>query len=317
MMAPKKVGRTRVRWIQNKRAHVKLANLSEKGDRRYNIAVNRFFVWLDAEGHPIPNTFDELDFVAGEFINSLYLADAPLYWGGDFCSGLKRLYAGCAAHIPTVAKYYCNWERSTLKKRAIPLSPDLLRGMVCYLFVINEPGLALGFLLGFLSLLRIDEILSLSAKQIQLTSSGWAILIFTESKGAKLKGEPETVVVKDAGVVSALSRWIAASHRDQQLCSCSYRKASSLLKDAARHFGLVSRRVTSHGLRRGGATWHFSLYGSYDRTAGHGRWRSVPSARKYIDQAVSELHESGLPVWGKERLADCLPLWDHFLSSAL
>ena len=102
----------------------------------------------------------------------------PPCTGAVTCSGIKRLYPGCAAHIPTVAKYYCNWERSILKKRAIPFSPDLLRGIVVFLFVIDEPGLAVGYLLGFLGLLRIDEILSLTAKQIQLTSSGWAILIF-------------------------------------------------------------------------------------------------------------------------------------------
>ena len=146
-----------------------------------------------------------------------------------------------------------------------------------------------------------------------MSSSGCAIRIFTDSKCAKLKGEPETVIIKDDGIVAALRKWTATAHPEQRLINCTYRWAPILLKEAALHFGLKSRRVTSHGLRRGGATWHFHLFGSYDRTAGHGRWRSVLSARRYIDLAVSELHESGLPPWGRERLVDCLPMLRQLL----
>ena len=40
-MAPKKRV-CRAKWIQVKQAHVKYANLSEKGERRYDLALNIF-----------------------------------------------------------------------------------------------------------------------------------------------------------------------------------------------------------------------------------------------------------------------------------
>ena len=66
-MAPKK----RVflaKWTQVKKAHVKYANLSEKGERRYDLALNKFFIWCDNNRISTPTTYPELDYVGGEYI---------------------------------------------------------------------------------------------------------------------------------------------------------------------------------------------------------------------------------------------------------
>ena len=313
-MAPK--ARFRVRWIQGKKEHVKYANLSVKGERRYDLAVHRFFNWCDLNQFSMPTTFPELDYVGGEYIDYLYQNDHPVHWGGDLLSGLKRLCSGSSTQLPTVCKYFDNWSKGVLVKRAIPLSPELLQGMVCYLFVVNEPRLALGFLLGFLGLLRIEEILGIKCKQIVITRSGWAILSFPDSKGSKLKGEPETVIVKDRLAVQALSKILSQSDPDEFLVGQTYRRATLFYKQSAAHFGLIDSRVTSHGLRRGGATWHFCTHGSYDCTASHGRWASIKSARTYIDRAVAELTLSKLPKWGVRRLDNAVPLLEQFLRTS-
>ena len=276
-MAPKKRV-CRAKWIQVKKAHVKYANLSEKGERPYDLALNIFFIWCDNNRISTPTTYPELDYVGGEYINYLYQRDSPLHWAGDFLSGLQRLCSGTVKQVPKVAKYFNNWSKCVVRKRAIPLSPELLRGMVIYLFVLNEPRLALGFLFGFLGLLRIEEILGLQFKHVHITRSRWAILSFPDSKGSKLKGEPETVIIKDRLVVGALSKLLDKSGPEDFVVGQTYRRASILVKENAAHYGLVNSRVTSYGLRRGGATWHFCLHGSYDRTTSHGRWAYIRSA---------------------------------------
>ena len=188
--------------------------------------------------------------------------------------------------------------------------------MVVYLFVLGESRLALGFLLAFLGLLRIDEVLTIQCKQVHITSSNWAILSFPDSKGAKLKGDPETVIIRDRLVVGVLSKLLSKFGPDEYLVGQTYRRATLFLKNSAAHYGLVNSRVTSHCFRRGGATWHFGLFGSYDRTASHGRWASVRSARKYIDSAIAELTLSRLPRWGVLRLEDATPLLEHYLSTS-
>ena len=61
--------------------------------------------------------------------------------------------------------------------------------------------------------------------------------------------------------------------------------------------------MTSHCLRRGGATWHFKLYSSFDRTASHGRWSQVKTCRLYIDEAMSDLASTKQGLTGKARVA--------------
>ena len=115
------------------------------------------------------------------------------------------------------------------------------------------------FLLWYLGLLRIEEVLSLQLKQVKITRSCLAVLSFPESKGSKLKGEPETVIIKDRLVVMVLNKLLSCGEPNDFVVGQTYRRATALLKSAVAHFGLVNSRVTSHGLRRGSATWHFSV----------------------------------------------------------
>ena len=76
------------------------------------------------------------------------------------------------------------------------------------------------------------------------------------------------------------------------------------------YFGISHLKPTPHGLRRGGATWHFGLYGSYDKAAAHGRWTQTRTAKIYTDTATAAIAEVTLSSEGKARLADatmCFP----------
>ena len=73
--------------------------------------------------------------------------------------------------------------------------------------------------------------------------------------------------------------------------------------------GVRSEAFTPHDLRRGGATWHFGLFSSYDRTQEHGRWSHQRTARQYIDEALAEVGLGGLSAPAIERVdraARCL-----------
>ena len=74
------------------------------------------------------------------------------------------------------------------------------------------------------------------------------------------------------------------------------------LRDLGAAFGVCDDRFTPYCLRRGGATWHFTKYASYDATQHLGRWEHARTARLYIDQATAEVHELSLPEWGLRRM---------------
>ena len=60
-------------------------------------------------------------------------------------------------------------------------------------------------------------------------------------------------------------------------------------------FGLERPDLTAYALRRGGATWHFKKYASFDSTASVGRWEQVRFARIYIQCALADALRFNIP----------------------
>ena len=52
--------------------------------------------------------------------------------------------------------------------------------------------------------------------------------------------------------------------------------------------GFEHPKMSGYSLRRGGASWHFHAYNSYDLTTEAGRWSQIRTARIYIDQAAAD-----------------------------
>ena len=88
-------------------------------------------------------------------------------------------------------------------------------------------------------------------------------------------------------------------------------------RQAVSFFNLKHPKPTPHGIRRGGASWHFKLHGSFDRTVEHGRWASVGSARIYINEAAAEESALGSCDQGKRRIADAVQCCPGFCGRPL
>ena len=75
-------------------------------------------------------------------------------------------------------------------------------------------------------------------------------------------------------------------------------------------------RLTPHGLRRGGATWFFSVHENYDVACAHGRWAHVPTCRIYVDQANIDVSRSVLPNLQRGKLKRACANFDKLLLEA-
>ena len=84
-----------VRKPDTRRGHVKYAGLQLSTIRKYNLAIKRFFVWLDSAEKTIPVSLEDLDEAVGEYINHLYQDDLPVGWASDVVCGFKRFYPKC------------------------------------------------------------------------------------------------------------------------------------------------------------------------------------------------------------------------------
>ena len=151
-----------------KKAHIKHEGITDKTLEKYRVAVRRFFDWLKDNGELLPNDLDNLDNVAGEFVNDLYQDDRPLGWASEFACGMKRLYPKCSKKLQITSSYVKNWPRATKQARALPLKQELLLAMASIAIVKKRQSLATILLIRFNGLLRADEMLRLTYGQIKI-----------------------------------------------------------------------------------------------------------------------------------------------------
>ena len=215
-----------------------------------------------------------------------------MYKAANALCGFKRLLPGCKHFLEVSNQYYKNRSRTVPRKRALPLKAEWLRAFAVYAHTQKLHRMVLLLLAGFLGLFRVDELLSLKFAQLTFLSPSLLYVTIPDSKGAKLKGQPEHVCLKDVMLLAALRRLYNESQGYDLVFPYTYGEVQAFLKSAAEYFGLPADLATSHCLRRGGATWPFATYGSFDLTCDHGRWRNVSTCRVYINTASADLGSS-------------------------
>ena len=287
------------------RKHISQASITRQTINRYLSAMNSFYVWRRAQRLSAKPNFPELDLQLGAYLNSLYQRDMPLYLGTNCIAGFKKFHPRCKRHIDTACSWLNNWSRVARKTQAMPLHLDLVKSFVTYGLLKKDPEFAVAIYVGFLALLRGCEVFNLRLADCQSRGPGRMCLILSGTKGARRRnGECETVTLKDPFLIQILLK-IKASGRLRlygKKPADFYRR----YQDAVSFFGLVHPKPTPHGLRRGGASWHFKLHGSFDRTVEHGRWASVSSARTYINEAAAEEAVLSSSEDGQRRIRDAV-----------
>ena len=59
------------------KAHIKLAGLQPGTVHKYKCGIARFFNWISVSGFSFPSSLEDLDCVAGEFVNHFFQDDLP------------------------------------------------------------------------------------------------------------------------------------------------------------------------------------------------------------------------------------------------
>ena len=174
--------------------------------------------------------------------------------------------------------------------------------MACVAMLQKNVKLAFALLLGFVGLLRTGEILDLLAKNIRTYGNPLLVVSLPDSKGASRSGNAETVMVRDPLIVLFGKALLKNLNDDDFVLGGTWHDLNRGLQGLASKFGVRDPRLTPYCLRRGGATWHFTTFCSYDQTQSLGRWNQAKTARIYIDQATAEISNRMLPERGKARM---------------
>ena len=297
-----------------KKGHIKHVGITEKTLKKYRYAVTRYFDWLKRNCEEMPDDLDALDNSASEFVNELYQDDRPVGWASEFACGLKKLYPKSGKRLQITSAYVKNWQKSIKRVRALPLDRDVLLAMASISILKKKVRLAITLLIGFNGLLRANEMIGLTFGDISVLKSHTLMLTLEDTKGAKRSGEVESVLIRDNSLAQAVATLKKGRVASERIYDGTYRTLSQDIVEMAEELGLKHPNLTSHGIRRGGATWFFGKSQSYDLTQEHGRWSSVKAAKAYINAATAEAGAASLPLWGEERKAKALKCLSHLLS---
>ena len=97
-----------------------------------------------------------------------------------------------------------------------------------------------------------------------------------------------------------------------QLLQVRDRKFRQLWAHVVTCLGLGGLTLRPYSMRRGGAFWTWRSTLSYDAVAHRGRWASLPTCRRYIDDAASALANLRFNDWQRGQLSalgECYRVW--------
>ena len=103
-------------------------------------------------------------------------------------------------------------------------------------------------------------------------------------------------------------RWRLLQPEDL-LVQASYYVLRARLRTALRISGVDPARYVWHSLRHGGATWYYLAGEALDNVAHRGRWRSLQTARRYIQMGVAFVGATRLSSVMQERAQSAENSW--------
>lgn len=142
----------------------------------------------------------------------------------------------------------------------MPLTLECVQAMAAVAYIRKRLEMAQALLLGLAVLLRAGELLYATLGHLNFLKDDFMILTLLDPKGASRTWQPESVAFKDKALTSQIETRGLAEGNDALLCGGTCGSFTSEYKDLGRFLGVRSDALTPHGLRRGGVTWHFSLF---------------------------------------------------------
>ena len=198
--------------------------------------------------------------------------------------------------------------------RATPLTFDIVKAMAAACLRLNRADLAILLLVGFLCFLRTAELLGLRVKDFQLIKSHHIFIIaLTSTKTSCKKRAAESITSKDKVIFAIIEEFIRFKAPDAPIYSKAPKEFRREFTEILTFLGIDELGFMPYSLRRGGATWHFAKYNSFDQTVVRGRWQDSKTARIYIDDARATLVHVRLSPISVQRIACLHKDWRAYL----
>ena len=171
------------------------------------------------------------------------------------------------------------WNVREPARQAPACPPEVLLGMMVLAVLLGQPVLGTAMMVAYAGLLRISEALNLCGRDVFLSAGSVTLCL-----GRTKRGLEEKVVLTHPGTVAWFSAYVVRHPvlPHKRLFSCSYGRVLTWLKALSTAMGFGAWHLTTHSLRRSGATELARVGLPLADILLFGRWRSERSAREYI-----------------------------------
>ena len=153
-------------------------------------------------------------------------------------------------------------------------------------------------------LLRTGEMFGV--RRCDLTSNAGGavgVVALGLTKASQRQGNASSVRVADLAVALILRDLATNLAPGDKLIHSSQGAWRTALNVVLKALGIEHLHIRGYSLRRGGATTHFRRTASFDSTVERGRWASLSTARKYLDDAVATTASIQVPEFERAQLA--------------
>ena len=258
---------------------------------RYTRACRDFLQFcLDTVGS-FPRSAGDTDTVLGRYFERLWQDGEPRGWAENARSALMHFLPALRRQLHGSQRLLMAWNKEELPERAPPFPARFVLAVAGAALARVSLRLSTLVLLGFHAFLRPGELLAVRAAHfVGEANANVIVLVLPCTKsGSRLQAVKESVLITDSLVVAYVRATIAHLEPGALLYPEGERRFREEFLFACKVAQLPAMGWMPRSLRRGGATSFFLASGCIDKTAVRGRWKSVKTARVYIDQAVAAL----------------------------
>ena len=261
---------------------------------RYNKALDQFLLFLKESRLQLPRQRDRVDALAAEYLEHLWFSGKGRGLASDTLASLQDQDPRLKGQLQLSWRLLKTWHTHEIPSRAPPFPEQVLHCLVGWGLMQKQFGFAVSLLVGFYGMLRTGELLSLRHRDFSFSvQSGVAVVNLGYTKGGQRMGVIESVTLTHELTLRFLRQWLKLSSPAHSFCSSAATWRSLF------HQGIVALKLKSfefrpYSLRRGGATWYFTKYGSLDRVMVIGRWQAARTARLYLNEALATLADMRL-----------------------
>ena len=255
-----------------------LTALGPAAQANYGRAMTTFFEELEATGHQFHElTEEQQDWLLAEVVELAYAdGDQSRQPYVNLVAGLVKVNP--RVHYKVVYRALDVWAKAAPTKQATAVPRALVTAMAVLSVLSGRPEVGVGIVVCYSGLLRARELLSLRGRDVVDLGTQFVLIL-----GKTKRGVEQKVTLGHSATCYWFRMWHAIRRwgPDDLVFPLGYSSFLRSIRRAVNTFRIPLLDVTTHSLRRSGASELVRMGTSFSDVILFGRWGSERAAREY------------------------------------